>query len=266
MGPVRPEDGRSVRLMPPSAPPRLGARPLPDPLGAARAFWWSDAGTWTLCYQEAQLVIAMAQPPYQPLTFKSFEDFLDWERHQEAKHELIDGVPRAMAGGSEGHNIIQGNLFASALSKLRGSPCRPFPSDMAVKTGTAKGRYPDVTIDCGPRNPGNRSAPNPAVLFEVLSPETQKEDRTIKLAEYNAVPSVAHYVLVEQSEPLVHVYSRGASGDFTIGPQEIRGLDGTFELPAAGISMTLAEIYEGVAFDAEVDPEALPPTRSPWRH
>ncbi len=44
--------------------------------------------------------------------------------------------------GSEGHTIIQGNLFAAALTKLRGSPCRPFPSDMAVKTGFQKGRYP----------------------------------------------------------------------------------------------------------------------------
>ena len=53
--------------------------------------------------------------------------------------ELVDGEPVGMAGGSEGHNVIQGNLFAAALAKLRGSPCRPFPSDMAVKTGTPEG-------------------------------------------------------------------------------------------------------------------------------
>jgi Uma2 family endonuclease len=205
----------------------------------------------------------MAQPQYQPVTFATFEDFLDWERRQETKHELVDGVPMAMAGASEGHNIIQGNLFASALIKLRGSRCRPFPSDMAVKTGFQKGRYPDVTVDCGPRNPENQSAPNPTVVFEVLSPETQKEDRTIKLAEYNAVPSIAHYVLVEQSEALVHVYSRGASGDFIIRPQEIRGLDGAIELPAIGISMLMAEIYEGMDFDVDITADAPPPTLSP---
>jgi len=53
------------------------------------------------------------------LTFETFEEFLEWERHQETKHELVGGVPVAMAGGNEGHNIIQGNVFASALAKLR---------------------------------------------------------------------------------------------------------------------------------------------------
>jgi Uma2 family endonuclease len=55
-----------------------------------------------------------------------------------------------MAGGTEAHNVIQGNLFAAALIRPRGGPCRPFPSDMLVKTGTGRGRYPDMTIDCGP--------------------------------------------------------------------------------------------------------------------
>ena len=44
--------------------------------------------------------------------------------------------------------------------------------------------------------------------------------RSPELAEYNVVPSIAHYALVEQFEPLVHVYSRGASGDFNIRPEQ----------------------------------------------
>jgi Uma2 family endonuclease len=193
------------------------------------------------------------------LYFDTFEEFLDWEHRQETKHELCDGVPVAMAGAGEGHNIIQANLLAAALGKLRGSPCRPFSSDMAVKTGDRKGRYPDMTIDCGPRNPTNRAAPNPVVVFEVLSPATQKEDRTVKLAEYNAVSSIAHYVLVEQVEPLVHVYSRSTIGDFIIKPQETRGLDGAIELSAVGISITMAEIYEDLDFSEqdEFDPSQI---------
>ncbi len=105
-----------------------------------------------------------------------------------------------------------------------------------------------MTIDCGPRNPSNQAAPDPRVVFEVLSHEIQEEGRTIKLAEYSAVPSIAHHVLVEQSEYPVHVYSRVRTGDFIIKPQEIRGLDGTFGLPAIGISMSVAEIYEGLDF------------------
>ncbi len=190
----------------------------------------------------------MAQPrPNTPRM--TFEQFLDWQRHQETRHEFIDGVPAAMAGGTEAHNVIQGNLFAVALTKLRGGACRPFSSDMLVRTGTGKGRYPDMTVDCGARNPANLVAPRPVAVFEVLSPETQREDRTLKLADYNATPSIAHYVLVEPSQPLIHIYSRGPHGDFLLRPREIQGLDENVELAAVPLTLTMAEIYEGLGFD-----------------
>jgi Uma2 family endonuclease len=179
----------------------------------------------------------------------TFDEFLNWERGQEFKHEYVDGQPIGMAGGTEAHNIIQANLIAIVTLKLRGSGCRPFTSDMLVKTGTGRGRYPDMTIDCGPRRGDNIVAPEPKVVFEVLSKETQKRDRTIKLADYNATPSIAHYVLIEQGEPLAHVYNRGPHGDFSLHPQEVRGLDGVVELPAIGISLPMSEIYEGLELD-----------------
>jgi Uma2 family endonuclease len=187
----------------------------------------------------------------------TFDAFLDWERRQEVKHEFLDGVPVAMPGGSEAHNIIQTNLLVSATPKLRGGPCRPFPSDMLIRTGTGRGRYPDMTIDCGPRNPANLVAPNPVVVFEVLSPDTQREDRTVKLADYNATPSIAHYVLVEPSEALVHVYHRGPHGDFILRPAEVRGLDASFSLAAVGLTLTMSEVYDGLDLaDAGVSVEA----------
>jgi len=90
------------------------------------------------------------------------------------------------------------------------------------------------------------------VVFEVLSEDTQRRDRTIKLADYNATPTIAHYVLIEQAEPLVDAYSRGPHGDFNLRPQEVRGLDGVVELPAVGIALTMSEIYDGL----ELDPAA----------
>jgi Uma2 family endonuclease len=111
----------------------------------------------------------MAQPNLKPLTF---EQFLDWERGQEQKHEFVDGEPVGMAGGTEVHNIIQANLIAAVTPRLRGSGCRTFPSDMLVRTGTGRGRYPDMTIYCGPRRGENLVALEPRVVFEILSEET----------------------------------------------------------------------------------------------
>ncbi len=158
----------------------------------------------------------MSQAKQQPMTF---EQFLDWERRQERKHEFVDGEPIAMAGASEAHNIIQVNLLVTTAPKLRGSECRPFPSDMLMRTG-------------------------------ILLDDTQRVDRTIKLADYNATASIAHYVLIEQRARLVHVYSRGPHGDFNLRPQEIGGPEGVLELPAVGISLTMSEIYD----DLELDP------------
>jgi len=138
----------------------------------------------------------MSQPNVEPLTF---DEFLRWEREQEYKHEFVDGQIVAMAGGTVAHNIIQANLIAAAAPKLRGSGCRPFSSDMLVRTGNGRGRYPDMTIDCGTPQGQDLVAPDPRVVFEVLSPETQRRDRTLKLADYNATPAIAHYVLIEQS-------------------------------------------------------------------
>ena len=58
----------------------------------------------------------MAQLNPQPLTF---EQFLDWERGQELKHEFVDGEPVGMAGGTEAHNIIQANLIADENVKTQ---------------------------------------------------------------------------------------------------------------------------------------------------
>ena len=185
----------------------------------------------------------MSQARRLPMTF---EQFLDWERRQERKHEFVDGEVIAMAGATIAHNIIQANLVAAAAPKLRSSGCRPLTSDMLVRTATGRGRYPDMTIDCGQRRGQDRIAPEPRVVFEVLSQDSQQQDRTIKLADYNATPSIAHYVLVEQRAALVHVYSRGPHGDFNLRPREIRGLDGVVELPAIGISLTMTEIYDGL--------------------
>jgi hypothetical protein len=129
----------------------------------------------------------MSQRNLKPLTF---EQFLAWERGQELKHEFVDGEAIGMAGGTEAHSVIQANLIAAAAPKLRGSGCRPFTSDMLVRTGTDRGRYPDMTIDCGERRAQNLVAPEPKVVFEVLSEDTQQRDRTIKLADYNATPSI----------------------------------------------------------------------------
>jgi Uma2 family endonuclease len=67
----------------------------------------------------------------------TLEDYLEGERHSEVRHEYIGGEVHAMAGASEEHNLISGNLFAALQSHLKGKPCRGFIHDMKLRLQVA---------------------------------------------------------------------------------------------------------------------------------
>jgi Uma2 family endonuclease len=185
----------------------------------------------------------MASASVRPTTFA---EFLVWEQAQDRRHEFVDHVAVMMAGGTRAHDRIQRNLLVRASERLRGSGCEPLGPDMIVETGTGNGRYPDMTIDCGPFDAAALTASVPTVVFEILSDSTRKTDLLIKLRDYDATPSIRHYVLIAQTECLVFVYTRGECGGFSLRPREFRLLHEVVELDRVGLSMTLAEIYDGL--------------------
>ena len=56
-----------------------------------------------------------ATAPTAPLTFDSF---LAWEERQPERFELVGGVVRLMAGGTEGHDRIGANIFAAPCGRV----------------------------------------------------------------------------------------------------------------------------------------------------
>lgn len=53
-------------------------------------------------------------------------EYLQMEDVSNIKHEYVDGQVYAMAGGSDPHVTIAGNLFALLRSHVRGSGCRTY--------------------------------------------------------------------------------------------------------------------------------------------
>ncbi|MCU0866982.1 MAG: Uma2 family endonuclease [Planctomycetes bacterium] len=117
------------------------------------------------------------------------EAYLAAERIRTHKCEYLAGVEFQMAGTSLGHNRIVRNLVVELTRQLDASPCEAVASDIKVRirTNTAEFYYyPDVTVDCVDCSNGADSAlfaEQPRVIFEVLSPETERIDRGEKLAE-----------------------------------------------------------------------------------
>ena len=196
----------------------------------------------------------MADPAEESPLLADLDDFVAWLAGRTGRYEFLDGRIVAMAGGSELHNDIQVNLLAALKRKLRGGPCKPNGPDLLVRTDTAgrRGRFPDASVTCG-RESG-RYVTRPVAVFEILSPETELVDRTEKRREYQAIPSVAHYVLIGQDVRRVEVYSRdGAGWRF----REVEADAEPLRLDPPGIELTLAELYDGL--DELVPPATAAP-------
>jgi Uma2 family endonuclease len=181
----------------------------------------------------------------------SLEAFLAWEERQELRHEF-DGVqPVAMTGGTLAHATIQSNLAISVGGRLRGTPCRFLGNDIKVLTATTS-RYPDGLVTCTRGANDSTVAPDPVVIFEVLSRTTSSVDHITKNREYAALPSVRRYVMLEQERIGATVFAR--SGDDWVG--HILADGGVLAMPEIGIEISLAELYDGLDFstsDAAVE-------------
>ena len=171
-------------------------------------------------------------------------DFLAiiWD-DSDMKAELDNGVIRMMGGGTAAHSRVQGNIFAALLTKLRGSGCSPYTSDMAVRTHDLGVRYPDVSVFCGKDGRENDRAlafDDPKLIVEILSPTTRKKDVQVKLPEYRALPSLAHIMYVDPDAETVRLLTRTSASAWNDAELQ-RGED--VALPALGVTLTWDEIF-----------------------
>lgn len=80
-------------------------------------------------------------------------EYLQMEESSSIKHEYIDGQVYVMAGASDPHVTIAGNLFALLRSHVRGSGCRVYIADMKARIESLnRFYYPDVMVTCDPRD------------------------------------------------------------------------------------------------------------------
>lgn len=125
------------------------------------------------------------------------QEYLQGELTSEIKHEYIDGQVYAMAGASKNHDTISGNIFSEFHSHLKKSHCRPFGTDVKVKTSAKKYRYTDGMVVCDDSG-DEHFTETPVIIVEVLSKSTRHTDKGEKLLEYINIPSLKEYVMIEQ--------------------------------------------------------------------
>ncbi|MFN5952774.1 MAG: Uma2 family endonuclease [Dolichospermum sp.] len=184
-----------------------------------------------------------------PLYFFSVEEYLELEQTSDIRHEYFAGEVFAMAGGSKEHNIISGNVYSRLRSRLRGSSCNVFMSDMKVRINLANENqtifyYPDVIVSCDTEDQDREFLNYPCVIIEVLSQGTETIDRREKRLNYRSLASLKEYVLISQDEVKVEVYRQDEKRNWTI--QTLINRDDKLHLDSVGLILEMTDIYEDV--------------------
>ena len=131
------------------------------------------------------------------------------ENDPNTRYEYIDGHVYAMAGGTADHDTIKSNIQRILWNLLRGSNCRVYSSDMKVYISATRYFHPDVTVTCDSRDRGTiQTIQSPRLVVEVLSPTTELTDRTWKLKNYRAHPTIEEYVLVDSRSLKIEIYHK----------------------------------------------------------
>lgn len=179
-------------------------------------------------------------------TFRTTEEFLEWEERQPLRYEWVGGVVRAMTGGTIRHDRITRRIANALERRLRGSPCRVHGPNVRVVAPSGDVFYPDVFVRCGPEDDRWKEVRDPVIVFEVLSPGTAEYDLTRKRRLYQQIESLAAIVFVSQTVPRLWIVERRADG---FEEREADGLDAVALLPRLDLPLPLAEIYEEVDFE-----------------
>ncbi|MGF1602623.1 MAG: Uma2 family endonuclease [Thermosynechococcaceae cyanobacterium] len=177
------------------------------------------------------------------------EAYLKAEQDRSTKHEYRQGQVYAMAGASNTHVLIAGNLFSMLRSHIRGRGCRAYISDTKVQIESARTYYyPDVAISCDQRDRELKDfLRHPCLIVEVLSETTEAFDRGDKFNDYQNLESLQDYVLVSQTRKRVECFRRNPEGQWVLYSYNE---DDQLYLASVDFQCAIADIYEDIDFSA----------------
>ena len=190
-----------------------------------------------------------------PLPLVHPDEYLRIERQAEFRSEFVNGHVYAMSGGTGAHSALIAAFAAQLITILGERNCLVTVADLRLQIGKqAAYVYPDVMVTCGGLQYADGHQDllvNPIVVVEVLSPSTERYDRTGKFALYRKVASLREYVLVSQNEKRVEWYTRNEEGNWEY--REAVGDEGVCHLALLSVAMELSALYRNIpGLDAPV--------------
>lgn len=191
--------------------------------------------------------------PAPALARLPYADYLALESTSEVRHEYYEGQVFAIAGGSGAHARLKSNLIVAIGSALRGRPCSVRDVDQRVRVpSTGLATYPDLSVVCGAREPDvedPHALTNPTLLAEVLSPTTAAYDRGQKFDQYQQLPTLRQYLLLDSERRHADLYTRLEDGRWARAGYAA----GAVHLESIGVVIDLEEVYAGWEEERAID-------------
>jgi Uma2 family endonuclease len=183
----------------------------------------------------------------------SVKGYIDYAESNEVRAEYFDGTIRDLDGSSSEHSLILVNIASEIKLALKpkNMPCRVYAANALLAIDQISTiLVPDVYVVCGPQLPSAQHASiNTAatLVVEVMSESTISFDRGEKFEHYQLIPSLQEYVLVEQVEARVEVFSRRPSGPWK--RKVYWGMEDVVKLDSIQVEIPMALIYADVVFE-----------------
>ena len=122
-----------------------------------------------------------------------------------------------MAGARPEHSDVIVNFVAAIRHQLKNSTCKVYSDNIQYKwrlqDGTEKTIIPDASINCMTKaRRGNSFIAAPRFVMEVLSPSTEKYDRTEKMELYRE-QEIEEYWIVDVKKKQVEIYELDYEND-----------------------------------------------------
>lgn len=196
-----------------------------------------------------------------PKLYKQYmtpEEYLEFERNAEEKHEYVDGEvlpmerayegPYAMAGARLKHVRIVSKLHGRIFQQLEGKGCDVLTNDMRTAIKPSDNYfYPDLVIICGKPEVEDKKADilmNPNIIIEVLSKGTKDYDLGTKQFAYMQHPSIKEMAFVDSNIMNVKVSRRQPDNLWKF--EVLRDAKDVLQFYAIDIKLSLEDIYQGI--------------------
>lgn len=176
------------------------------------------------------------------------DEWLEFEKTAEVRHEYYFGKLLPMPGGTKRANRIAGNIRKILDDTLYKRGFDLFDHDIKVEVlADDIYRYPDLVAAPVVDDEHEYIVKHPVFVAEIASDKSGHRDRIKKRKEYFAVPSLWYYLIADQDEMLVELHTRTEDGRWEMHyftePEDV------VQLPRLGVEFSVADVYERVKLE-----------------